>query len=217
MWKTSERARERACRGVRGALAPRVSNERGAALILALLAMTILMALGAALVVITSTETIVAGNFRDSRQAFYAAEAAAELAVAELRTRPNWIEFVEGTERSGFVDGEPGGRRALPLDAPVELTSIVNIANCNTPAPCGGVPRWQLFAYGPLRDVAPPGASDSPFYIVSLISGGHTESGALLVTIRAQAFGPRGACQALEVTVSRSDAGEVIVVRSVFA
>ena len=53
--------------------------------------MTILMALGAALVVITSTETIVAGNFRSSRQAFYAAEAAAELAVAELRTRPNWI------------------------------------------------------------------------------------------------------------------------------
>ena len=168
---------ERRARGRGPGREPRVESERGAALIFALLAMTILMALGAALVVITSTETIVAGNFRDSRQAFYAAEAAAELAVAELRTRPNWIEFVEGTERSGFVDGEPGGLRALPMDAPVDLTSIVNIANCNTPAPCGGVPRWQLFACGPLRDVAPPGASDSPFYIVALISGGQTGIG----------------------------------------
>jgi hypothetical protein len=179
--------------------------------------MTILMALGAALVVITSTETIVAGNFRESRQAFYAAEAAAELAVAELRVHPIWMGFLEGTERSGFVDGAPGGLRALPTDAPVDLTSIVNIANCNTPAPCGGVPRWQLFAYGPLRDLAPPGASDSPFYIVALVSGGQTESGAPLVTVRAEAYGPRGAYQALEVTVSRTQAGETVVVRSVFA
>ena len=102
------------------------------------------------------------------------------------------------------------------MDLPVDLTSILNIANCNTPRHAAA-PRWQLFACGPLRDVAPPGASDSPFYIVALISGGHTESGALLATIRAQAFGPRGAHQALEVTVSRTDAGAVIVMRSVFA
>ncbi len=178
--------------------------------------MTILMALGAALVVITSTETIIAGNFRNSRQAFYAAEAAAELAIAELRTRTNWIGVVEGTERSQFIDGAPGGVRALPTDAPVDLTAIVNIANCNAAAPCGGVPRWQLFAYGPLRDLAPPGASDSPFYIVAFVSGGQTESGAPLVTIRAEAFGPRGAYQALEVTLSRTDAGEAVVVRNVF-
>jgi hypothetical protein len=152
---------------------------------------------GAALVVITSTETIIAGNFRNSRQAFYAAEAAAELAVADLRSRTNWIGVVEGTERSQFIDGAPGGVRALPTDAPVDLTAIVNIANCNAPAPCGGVARWQLFAYGPLRDLAPPGASDSPFYIVAFVSGGQTESGAPLVTIRAEAFGPKGAYQAL--------------------
>ena len=106
---------------------------------------------------------------------------------------------------------------ALPADAPVDLTSIVNIANCGTASPCGGVPRWQLFAYGPLRDLAPPGAADSPFYIVALVSGGDTESGAPLVTIRAEAFGPSGAYQAFEVTVSRTDAGETLVMRSVFA
>ena len=65
----------------------------------------------------------------------------------------NWI----GSRRRApndreFIDGAPGGARALPTDAPVDLTAIVNMANCNAPAPCGGVPRWQLFAYGPLRD-----------------------------------------------------------------
>ena len=93
----------------------------------------------------------------------------------------------------------------------------MNIANCGTPSPCGGAPRWQLFAYGPLRDLAPPGASNSPFYIVVFVSGGQTDSGDPLVTVRAQAFGPSGAYQALEITVSRTGAGEALVVRSVFA
>ena len=144
------------------------------------------MALGAALVVITSTETIIAGNFRNSRQAFYAAEAAAELAVAELRDAHELDRSRRRYRTIAVHRRRAGGVRALPTDAPVDLTAIVNIANCNAPAPCGGAPRWQLFAYGPLRDLAPPGASDSPFYIVAFVSGGQTESGAPLVTIRAR-------------------------------
>jgi hypothetical protein len=75
------------------------------------MAMTVLMALGTALVLMTSTDTVIAANFRSSREAFYAAEAVAELAVAELRTSVNWTPFVEGAERSRFVDGAPGGPR----------------------------------------------------------------------------------------------------------
>ena len=157
--KTSERARERAW-GVRGALAPRVETEHGAALICALMGMTILMALGAALVAITSTETIIAGNFRNSTpEALYAAEAAAELAVAELRTRTHWIGVVEGTERSQFIDGAPGGVRGLPTDAPVDLTAVVNIANCGAPAPCVDAPALAAFR---LRAPSGSGACRAP-------------------------------------------------------
>jgi Tfp pilus assembly protein PilX len=194
-----------------------IQSERGAALIFALMGMTVLMALGAALVLMTSTETIIAGNFRIGRQAFYAAEAAAELAVAELRTSANWIGIVEGAEVSRFVDGAPAGPRTLPTDAPVDLTAILNLANCSAPAPCTGAPRWQLFAYGALRDLAAQGLADSPFYIVALVSGGQTSSGEPLVTIRAEAFGPRGAHQAVEITVSRTPSGEVVVLRTVLA
>jgi len=193
----------------------RLESERGAALILAFMAMTVLMALGTALVLMTSTDTVIAANFRGSREAFYAAEAVAELAVAELRTSVNWTPFVEGVERSRFVDGAPGGPRSLPGDAPVNLSAIANLANCAAPAPCGGVPRWQLFAYGPLRDVL--ASLDSPFYVVALITGGQTAAGEPLVTVRAEAFGPKGAHQAIEVTLGRSASGDAVVLRTVFA
>jgi hypothetical protein len=195
----------------------RIQSERGAALIFALMGMTVLMALGAALVLITSTETVIAGNFRNGRQAFYAAEAAVELAIAELREGADWTAIVQGAERSRFVDGVPDGSRALPTDAPVDLTALRNLANCNTPVPCGGATRWHLFAYGPLGDFVSPGDSTSPFYVVAFVSEAPGVGGELGVTIRAEAFGPKGARQALEVTMSRTAAGHPVVVRTVLA
>jgi hypothetical protein len=188
--------------------------EQGAALILALMAMTVLMSLGAVLVMTTSTETAIAANFRSRREAFYAAEAAAELAVAELRRSASWAAFVDGSARSRFVDGAPDGLRALPSDAPINLTAIANLANCGLPAPCSEAPRWHLFAHGPLRDFT--GAVDSPYYVVAFVQGAETEAGVPLVTIRAEAFGPRSSHQAIELTLSRSSEGGAIVLRAVF-
>ena len=156
--------------------------ERGAVLILALMAMTMLMTLGAILVMTTSTETAIAGNFRSRREAFYAAEAVAELAVAELRSSANWAAFVDGGARSRFVDGASDGVRSLPSDVPVNLTAIANLANCGLPTPCAGPPRWHLFAHGPLRDFT--AAADSPFYVLAFVQGAETESGVPVVVTR---------------------------------
>jgi hypothetical protein len=71
-----------------------------------------------------------------------------------------------------------------------------------------------LFAYGPLRDFVR--ASDSPFYVVAFVRGAQTDSGAPLVTIRAESFGPRSAHQTIEVTVSRSPDGQAVVLRTAF-
>jgi hypothetical protein len=188
--------------------------EQGAALVLALMAMTVLMSLGAILVMTTSTETAIAGNFRSRREAFYAAEAVAELAVAELRRSTNWAAFVDGDARSSFVDGAPDGVRALPSDAPVNLAALANLANCGVPAPCAGLPRWRLFAHGPLRDFT--AAADSPFYVVAFVRGVETESGVPLVIIRGESFGPHSAHQAIELTLSRSPEGAAVVLRTAF-
>ena len=191
-------------------------SDRGVALVIALFAMTVMSALGAALVLLTSTESIIAGNFRHSRQAFYAAEAIAELTLAELRGLASWTPVVEGTQRSQFVDGPPEGPRDLPTGSPINLSEVFNLANCGAPTPCGGVPRWQLFAYGPVRNLAPAGAVESPFYIAALVGGAvQSADGGSVVTVRGEAFGPRGAHRAIAVTVSRNAAGDTQVLRTV--
>ncbi|HQR38595.1 MAG TPA: PilX N-terminal domain-containing pilus assembly protein [Blastocatellia bacterium] len=51
------------------------AHERGAALITALLCMTLLFALGLALLLSTTTDTLISANFRSSEEAFFAADA----------------------------------------------------------------------------------------------------------------------------------------------
>jgi hypothetical protein len=182
-------------------------SERGIALIQSLIAMTMLMVLGAALVVIAATESLIARNFWNSRQAFYAAEAIVELAVAELRSGMNWTAVLEGAQPSRFVDGAPG-RRTLPAGVSLDLTAIENIANCEAPAPCGGVPRWRLFAYGPLPGLL-PAAADSPYYAVALVAPATADEGSPAINIRGEAFGPRGAYRGLELTLTEISPGFV--------
>lgn len=192
-----------------------MQSDRGMALVVALFATAVMSALGAALVLVTSTESIIAGNFRHSRQALYAAEAIAEMALADLHGLASWAPVVEGSQRSPFVDGPPDGPRSLPTGAPVNLTEVFNLANCGVPTPCGGVPRWQLFAYGPVRDFLPAGAPQSAFYVAALVGRAvQTEDGSVLVTIRGEAFGPRSTHQAIEVTVSRTAAGGTQILRT---
>lgn len=184
----------------------RIPSEQGAALVLALMAMTVVMALGAALILVTSTEALIARNFWNSREAFYAAEAISELAVAELPSLPNWEEVLDGTRSSRFVDGVPAGPRTVPISAPVNLTEIANLANCEMLSACAGPPRWRLFAHGPLRDFLPE-AADSSFYVVALVASAMSGPEGPGLTVRGEAYGPRGVHRALELTVTAGSDG----------
>lgn len=64
--------------------------DRGAALIVAILAMTMMTALGAALVLTTLTETRVASAYADGIAVRYAAEGALERVLADLHAHPDW-------------------------------------------------------------------------------------------------------------------------------
>lgn len=185
----------------------RLRSERGVALIVSLMAMTILMAFGAALIVITSTESLIAGNFVSGRETLYAAEAIVELVVAELRSGVNWSAVLDGNQPSRFVDGAPHGVRVRPPDAPLDLAAVVNLANCATLAPCGGSTPWRLFAYGPLGDFLP--VAGSPIYVVALVAPAQADSGGRGVRVRGEAFGPRGARRVLETTVTATAEGAV--------
>ena len=207
-------------------------RERGATLVVVLMAMLFLMALGLALVLNTSTEALVAANFRSSQAAFYAAEAGIERVLPDLRHLADWSQALLGLAQSSFADGPPEGARPIPGGGEVDLGRARNLLNCGQAAGCTEAemdasrgdrpwgpnnPRWALYGYGPLEALLPPGAARSPFYVIVLVADDPAENdndptrdgvapgnpGAGVVRLRAEAFGPGGTRRALEVRVAR--------------
>lgn len=188
-----------------------VRREEGIALLVAMMAMLLMMALGAALVLTATSEISIAANFRVSRETFYAADAIVERAMDDIRMAPDWNRLLDGTDRSTFVDGPPGGLRTLPDGSAFDLSRAVNLVNCpkSRGAVCSVAP-WTLYAYGPLASLLPGGAIDSPCYVMLLVADDAAE-GAGLIMLRAEAFGPRGAHQVIQATAGRTEIGAHIL------
>jgi Tfp pilus assembly protein PilX len=83
----------------------RLAGEEGTALVIALMAVLLLTALGAAVVMVTNTETSISANYKNSTEALYAAAAAVERVVQDLLMVPRWNDILGGTAQSAFVDG----------------------------------------------------------------------------------------------------------------
>ena len=170
-------------------------SDRGVALVVALMTMLLLTAMGAALVLTTSAEALLSFGFRGSQQALYAADAAAEWAIADLAAVvPDWSTLVEEAVRSPFVDGPAAGTRVL-LDGSVVDLSVVVARNA----------AWHPYAFGRMKDLLPPTDWPSPFYVVVLVA--EDPQGPDRLRMRTESFGPRGAHKVLELNVSRSPAG----------
>ena len=167
-------------------------DERGVALVLALMAVLLLSALGFALVATTSTELLIASNYRNGQEGLYAADAAAERALAELPAVAGWNTLFDGSTRSAFVDGPPSGVRTLADGSTIDLAQVVNTANCGKTMACTSAdltanltgdrpwgannPVWRLYAYGRLTDLMRAGRVDSPFYVVLLVGDDSSET-----------------------------------------
>jgi len=167
-----------------------IRRERGIALMAALMAMLLLATLGAALLLTTSSETIIAGNFRTSGEGLYAADAALERVVDDLLIVTDWNSLLSGASRSGFVDGAPSGPRTLSDGSTIDLTEALNLANCRQTTACSVAdmdlvtderpwglnnPRWQLYGYGRLNDLTPAAPASSPFYVIVMVGDDPSE------------------------------------------
>ena len=113
-----------------------IRREDGIALIVALMAMMLMTALGVALILTTSTETMITANFRNGQEALYAADAALERAMDDILTVPDWNNLLNGTTQSAFIDGLPSGARTLPDGTQIDLTQLLNLSNCGKVAGC---------------------------------------------------------------------------------
>lgn len=190
---------------------PNRAHERGVALVMVLIAVTLLAALGAALTLASAVETAIAANYREATETLYAAEAGATFVMQEAAAIADWGDAATGAGQSAFVDGPPAGVRvvgAVTLDLEAETSNL----NSTMPAGPGAVPPWVLHAFGPLQDMAPSAAGRAKAYVAVWIAN-HTASadpsmrGAL--SIFGQAYGPRGSRRAVEVIVDKVDASSL--------
>ena len=167
-----------------------VRRENGMALMFAMMTMLLMSALGAALVLTTSSETIIATNFRTRGEALYAADAALERIVDDLLTVPDWNQVLSGAVQSAFIDGAPNGSRTLSDRSTIDLTQAVGMANCQKLTACSDAdmdkvtaerpwgpnnPRWQLYGYGRLSDLMPTASVNSPYYVVVMVGDDPSE------------------------------------------
>ena len=211
-----------------------IRRDDGIAMMTAMAVTLLTSALGVALVLATSSEEVIASNFRDQVAGAYAAEAAVERALDDLAAAANWNTVLNGTVRSTFVDGAPDGPRTLADGSTIDLGHVVNMADCGRIQPCADAdmdavtaqrpwgpnnPRWQLYAFGRLKDLLPDESIDSPYYVSVLVGDDPSETdaqpledgqaaGAGLLVLRAESFGPRGVHRSVETTVARPAAGQ---------
>ena len=201
----------------------RLASEQGTALIIALMAMMLLTALGAAVVMVSNTETRIAANYRNSQEALYAADAALERVVQDLLLIPRWNDILGGTAQSGFVDGGMTASKTIPGGGTMTLCCGTATATAQLQAETDtlnlwGVnnPQWKLFAWGPLEDMLPNHQIDSPMYVAVWVADDPAETdnnpatdGNGTLTLHAEAVGPSGTRKVIEVTVARTSSTEI--------
>lgn len=163
-----------------------IRSNRGMALVSVLIATLLLSAIGAGLVIVTSADTLIGANVGAASETFYAASAAFERTLGELRTAPDLSALLSGATSSAFSDGTPGGVRQLADGTRVNLTQALALANCSRLAGCSATdmnavgrdrpwgprnPRWRLFSYGPFAGSASGGTRTSwPTYVLTFLA-----------------------------------------------
>jgi PilX N-terminal len=206
-------------------------DEPGIALIVVLMAMMLIAALGSALVLVTVTETRISANVRDGAEARHAADGAVERVMQELTAISNWNAILTGAATSAFVDG-PAGQRTLEDGTRIDLAQETNLIRCAKTTACSDAdmdavtaerpwgannPRWQLYAYGPMRRMLPNASIDSRTYVAVWLADDSSENdtrpfedgatdmnpGRGVLAMLVHAYGPGGALAMIEVTVAR--------------
>ena len=207
-------------------------DERGLALIAVLLWISLTAALGSVLILVVSVETVISARHRDGMETLYAADAAIEIAARELAGTSTWNAVLNGTATSTFADGAPVGIRRMPDGTILNLTSATNDLRCGNEARCTdadltavtaerpwGVsnPRWQLYAYGPLRRAAGAASTARCYVLVWIADDPWDNDGDPLrdgdaadnagrgrILAIAQAYGTGGTRRTIQVTLARA-------------
>jgi Tfp pilus assembly protein PilX len=176
---------------------PDPRGEQGIALIVALLSITLMTALGMALMLTSQTETLISANYRDSLEGEYVADAGIERVMDDVLTIPDWNTVLASPDgitagvTSGFHDNSPSSPITLPDGRTVSLAKATYMINCNKTTACTDTdmdtstmdrpwgknnPRFRLYAWGPVNDLIPTDTVNSPYYVAIWIADDAAEN-----------------------------------------
>lgn len=199
----------------------RVAGETGAALLIAILTTVLLAAIGACLVYVSTTETLISAAFRHAEETASAADAAFERALLDLDLLTDWSVVLlppPANVVSSFVDGRqqvvaPDGRR-------LDLAQLTAQRQRESDAAYGAQsfgpdsPQWRLYAHAPLDAVLPSGAVAQPAYLIVWVAddgwdgdGNPSLDSNARILVHAEAYGSGAARRALEASVGRTTGG----------
>lgn len=195
-------------------------DQRGAALLIAITIVLLVVAIGAAVSVASRTEMLIAASFRESREMVYAAEGAAALAIHDLDATADWSAVLSGAAASSFTDGAAIGPRTLPVGTSVILCCAAGSLTADVQRRAHGgrswgadTPEWQIFAWGPVANWLPAGRLETPLYVVVWVAddagdgdGNPAADTNGVVELHAQALGTHGGRRVVEVRVERVQA-----------
>lgn len=185
-----------------------VGNDRGAALLITLMAVALVAALGLILLLGMATDTWISSGHRVSHVAFYAADAILEHTLQEIRGAPSLDAILNGSMRSSLavtVEYLPDG---TTLDLP-SLGATVQRDSDATRVPHADRPAWRLFGYGPLVLLTGEG-SDGPAYLAIWVAddeldgdGNPASDSNGILLLHAEAYGERGGRRVIEAALAR--------------
>ena len=150
-------------------------DERGAALLLAIILSTILGLLASVVALTARAETLIAGRVAHGQVLRYAADGALELAIADL-SGSDWNAALGGGV-SSFTVGDPRQLLAIPGIAPLHLccgagslTPVIEHAANGAKSWGGDTPQWHLYAWGPADSWLQPGQIRAAIYVAVWIA-----------------------------------------------
>ncbi len=151
-----------------------ISGEAGSALLVALLVAVLLAGVGAALITITTTETLIAGAHRYIQETVLAADAAFERALLDLDAMPDWNAVLlppPANVQATFVDGttHPIAPGAGTLDL-AALTLRLQAESDGSGAYGADSPRWRLFGHADFDAILPAAALSPPAYLIAWVA-----------------------------------------------
>lgn len=188
--------------------------ERGAAVLIALLAMLLLAGLASAVVTVTRTETLISTSHRRAQEALYAADAALQRTLLDLASMPDWTPLLidpPANVTSTFDDARPVNVAVATAGRQRESDLVY------PPAFYGGnTPIWRLFAHSSLGGLLPAGTLAQPADILVFVAddgedgdgNARADSNERLLIV-AEGRGTAGGRRQIEALVARTAAGTV--------